>query len=216
MKTIIVAAGCDLMDDQDALERLRVADLIISADGGLNYLKALGIFPNVYVGDFDSTIHMDYLYDGEEIKKGIQILEFPTRKDKTDLELALDYLVDEGIDTCTIMGGTGSRLDHSLCNIFMLERYKTLGLHARLINKTNRVTYLTEGTYQISKTKEGWYQSFLAMPTDVTLTLQGFDYKLHRTLVKRGSSLAISNHALVDGATVIVEDGGVYSIEARD
>lgn len=216
MLVTIVAAGCDVMEDYDAMERLRKSDLIISVDGGLNYLKKLGIFPHIYVGDFDSATDIDYLYDGDDLKKGIQILEFPTRKDKTDLELALDYLVDEGIDACTIMGGTGTRLDHSLCNIFMLERYKRQGLNARLINETNRVTYLTEGRYEIGKTKDGWYQSFLAMPSDVTLTLEGFDYKLDRALIQRGSSLAISNHALIDKAVVIVEGGGVYSIEAKD
>ena len=43
MLVTIVAAGCDVMEDYDAMERLRKSDLIISVDGGLNYLKELGI-----------------------------------------------------------------------------------------------------------------------------------------------------------------------------
>lgn len=216
MDAIIVAAGCDLTDPREAQELLGQSDLVICADGGLNFLEKLNILPDVVLGDFDSAENLSFLYEGEKLKEGVLLQSFPVRKDQTDLELALDYALDKGIDRCIILGGTGSRLDHSLCNIFLLERYQRLGLSAQMVNETNRISYWTEGEYRLPKTKPGWYQSFLAMPEDVHLSLEGFDYDLDDQLLARGSSLAISNHVIRDDARVIVRGKGVYTIRSTD
>ena len=45
-------------------------------------------------------------------------MKFPIMKDKTDTELGILHLLDKKIDDITLMGVTGTRLDHTLASIF--------------------------------------------------------------------------------------------------
>lgn len=216
MKATVVAAGNETLMKDASLEYLKDSDLIISVDGGLHFLEELDILPDVVLGDFDSVKNLDFIYDGKTLKSGIELLEYPIKKNDTDLELALNYLLDKGYKDYTILGGTGTRMDHSLCNIFLLERFSRKGLFGRIVNATNRVEYWMQGEYYLEKTSGEYYHSFLAMPDHVYLTLQGFEYELDGALVERGSSLGLSNHILADQAYVKVDGKGVYSIQSKD
>ena len=57
-------------------------DFIIAADAGYRHLQALGIPPDMLIGDFDSL---------GEVPKGVELLRFPVMKDDTDLMLAVKY-----------------------------------------------------------------------------------------------------------------------------
>ena len=83
--------------------------LIIAADGGAVHCLALGITPDVVVGDFDS-LSPDQL---NRLKaSGTDIIRHPVRKDDTDLELALKTAVDRGADENPYFRGTGQPLGH--------------------------------------------------------------------------------------------------------
>ena len=51
-------------------------DFIIAADAGYRHLQALGIPPDMLIGDFDSL---------GEVPKGVELLRFPVMKDDTCL-----------------------------------------------------------------------------------------------------------------------------------
>jgi thiamine pyrophosphokinase len=81
---------------------------VIVADGGLDRALAAGLTPDIVVGDMDSVNQhtLRAFLDG-----GGAVHAFPTDKNATDLELALD-LVEPGVDL-TIIGGDGDdRFDH--------------------------------------------------------------------------------------------------------
>ena len=53
MQTVIFLNG-EIPGNKIIRKILKKRSLIISADGGGNYLKSEGIFPNVVIGDLDS------------------------------------------------------------------------------------------------------------------------------------------------------------------
>ena len=74
--------------DPSTARALLPNDIILCADGGANHALALGLTPSAVLGDFDSlTPETIRLLES----KGVTLLRFPRDKDKTDLELTLEY-----------------------------------------------------------------------------------------------------------------------------
>ena len=77
-------------------------DLLVGVDGGTEHCLAMGLAPHVVVGDMDS------LADAQRARlsrEGVRMDVHPVAKDKTDLELAMDLAVAEGV--CEVPGGWG-------------------------------------------------------------------------------------------------------------
>ena len=92
MKCIIMANG-EYGELSWYKEILSSADRIICADGGANYAQLLGIIPHCIIGDLDSisTEARNY-YAGQ----GVSFQQYPSRKDYTDLQLALQAAAGMG------------------------------------------------------------------------------------------------------------------------
>ncbi len=105
------------------------AGLVIAADGGLAHADALGVSPDLIVGDMDSVSpELLARYAGVERETHLE------RKDQLDLELALEAAVARGATTLRIVGAFGGRLDQSLAALLIAARYAASGcdlsLHA--------------------------------------------------------------------------------------
>lgn len=99
--------------------RLMPDDFLIAADGGLRHLRGLGLTPHLLVGDFDSISAAEL----EECRlEGVEISRFPSQKDQTDLELALNEALARGYRAIVIAFGLGGRLDHTLGSLALLSR----------------------------------------------------------------------------------------------
>jgi len=90
---------------------------LICADGGARIALALGLTPEVVVGDLDS---LDEAAQARLKAMGCRFVVYPTAKDWTDLELALKLAAQEGATEIVILGALGGRLDQELANILLL------------------------------------------------------------------------------------------------
>ena len=122
MKCVIIANG-DLEYTNDIIGVIKDAQLIISADGGARHLRILNILPHVMIGDFDSIHPEDKQFFKE---KQVKTLTFPPRKDHTDSELCVSWALENNATQITLLGVTGTRLDHTLANIFLLKKLAKL------------------------------------------------------------------------------------------
>ena len=101
-----------------ALE-LQTQDFLVAVDGGLHHLHALGLSPQLLIGDMDSLSAQEV----EACKQaGAEVLRFPPAKNKTDLELALDEVLKRGYRNILIAFALGGRLDQTLGNLALLSR----------------------------------------------------------------------------------------------
>ena len=95
----------------------RVTGLLVAADGGANYAPALGLEPDLIIGDLDS-VKPSILR--RFTKTGIIRVR---RQDNTDMEKALDYLRGHDVGRVFLLGATGRRMDMTLANLTVIWRY---------------------------------------------------------------------------------------------
>ena len=180
-------------------------DLLIAADGGASHFKALGILPGVLIGDLDS-IHSDDL--NELRTAGAEIIQHPSGKDQTDLELALELAVDREADEILVFGALGARWDMSIANILLLTSPEFSGVKLKFIEENQEITLLRGGDKQIFHGKKGDTLSLTALDQEVKgITLSGLEYPLKDGMLRLGSTRGISNVLVENTATVYLKKG---------
>lgn len=207
----VVFANADIADYSFCEKYIKDA-VIICCDGGMRHTMRLGIDPDYIVGDFDS-VTADVLEYYK--KKNIELKQVPCRKDETDMELGIGHAVEIGADDITIIGGIGSRLDHTIANVFQLIRLSRLGIAGRLVNENNIIS-LNTGKAEIFGQK-GDIVSFIPItPTAVGVTTEGLEYPLHKATLYMDSPLGVSNVMEGERAAYTFDEGMALIIKARD
>ncbi len=125
----IVFANGELPEPEMARQLLRPGDTLIAADGGTRHVLVLGLVPDVVVGDLDSIPDEDRI---NLAGAGVQFIQHAEEKDQTDLELAIQFAIDQGLHSILIVAGLGGRLDQTLGNIGLLSRRDLSGLSVRM------------------------------------------------------------------------------------
>ncbi|MCD7033824.1 thiamine diphosphokinase [Metabacillus sp. GX 13764] len=214
MKIIGVVAGGprDLLPDLKKYQ-----DLVTEwagADRGVVYLADENIAMAKALGDFDSISKEER----EELEqKGTNLSIYPSEKDKTDTELALDWAIEQKPDEIYLFGTTGGRLDHLYANIFLLMKQFDEGVRIILADKNNEVTFFKEGSYEVRESSHFPYLSFIPFKSDVKeLTLEGFKYPLHKRFVPFASTLCISNELIQPKGTFSFKSGILMMVRSRD
>jgi thiamine pyrophosphokinase len=211
MKCVIIANG-DLDYSDDTYRIIKDAQLIICADGGAGHLRALNILPNVLIGDFDSIDSKDKLFF--ENKK-IKTITFPSKKNHSDTELCVSYAIEQKATEITLLGVTGTRLDHTMANISLLTKLAKLKISARIIDKNNEIHIVTD-RLQLQG-RPGDLFSILPITQKVTgVTLKGLEYPLVKATIKMGSSLGLSNVFKKNSASIFVEKGILIVTKSKD
>jgi len=188
---IITGGTIDLDFAGSFLEHERF-DKVIAVDAGLERAAALGLTPDMIVGDFD-TVKPEVLEKFRQMEHIVWDVHQP-EKDETDTELALRKAQAIGSDEIAVLGATGGRIDHMLGNIHLLFPCLQKGIHAWLIDPQNRI-YLIDGEHEFQRSSLwGKYISFLPLTEQVNgITLEGFKYPLFEKDIEIGTSLCISN-----------------------
>ncbi len=217
MKTVIISGG--RIDRDFALSFLKqeAFDQIIAVDNGLKFLYENGIKPTWIVGDFDTAAPELVAYYRTETE--IPIRQFNPVKDATDSQIAIELALELGSGEITILGGTGTRLDHVLGNIQSLMLAKKKGVSCVILDEYNRIR-LIDGRLQLKKEEQyGRYVSLLPLTTEVTgVDLTGVKYPLSDyTFTSTGSAgLGVSNEITAETAEIRVKSGIFILIESSD
>ena len=184
-------------------------DLIIAADSGYMNAKALGVTPDLLLGDLDSL---------GDIKppKTAEILQVPAEKDFTDTQLAVDTAIKKGASEIIIVGGLSGRLDHTLSNLGILEELSAKRIHAHITDGANRVRYINSTSTLIPKS--GYrYLSLLCLSEKAKgVSVEGCKYPLKNATLTRSFQYAVSNEIVGNCALISVRKGGIYVIESID
>lgn len=215
MKVIIISGG--YIDDTFATEWLQKNeyDLLIAADSGVNFLHRNGIVPDVIAGDFDSVLSESLTYF-----KGlndVQVLQLNPIKDDTDTEFVIRESIRRGATSVTILGATGTRLDHVLANVYLLGIGLEKGVSIEIVDAHNRIRMI-DSSLEIDKEDQfGAFVSILPVKGDAKgVSLEGMKYPLENTNVSCFSSLGISNEIVGERARISVAEGVLLVIESRD
>ena len=179
------------------------------ADGGANFTFKYGKMPEVIIGDLDSIEKKVLEYYKS---KNILIKKFPKDKDFTDFELILKEIskIEEDnnyIKKIFIVGGLGKRIDMTLSNLFIMEKYKNL-----VFLQENEEIFYVEKSFVLKNKKEFEFSIIPISEKVEKLTLKGFKFETDKIDVKRESSRLVSNVILENEASVEFENGKLITI----
>jgi len=209
MQAVIVANG-EMHIPPHISSLLQVSTLIIAADGGVNKCKLLGIDPHIIIGDLDS-IHPGELYAYRA--KGIELIQYPPRKDETDLELALHYALNRGIKDIVILGGLGARWDMSIANILLLAHPGFDQLNIRLLDGSQELMLIRPGVKLTLPSVKGDTVSLIPLAGDALgITTYGLEYPLNNSDLKFGASRGVSNVAVLEPVEITLQGGLLFCI----
>lgn len=220
MNVTIITGG--RIDDTFALEYLKQnkSDLLIAADSGMDFLYRNKIVPDVIAGDFDSVNDKAFSYfsgESENICCIPEIIRLNPVKDDTDTEFVIREAIRRGATEITLLGATGTRLDHVLANVYLLGIGLKENVQIQMVDVHNRIRMIS-GEVVLRKTETfGEYVSLLPVAGRVNgVTLKGFKYPLENVDMQVFSSLGISNEILEEEAYIQVKEGYLILIESRD
>lgn len=213
MKALLVANG-DLDDIQFLNNEVLKYhyDLIVCADGGVNKLIKLDIIPHLVMGDFDSIDQETYKF---LVERDIKRIKYPKEKDETDTELVLNYLIDNHYTDITMIGCLGSRIDHTLVNIYLLYKLLNNNIYGRIINKNNLMYLINDNTTFKNRINET--VSLIPLSDEVVgITTKGLFYPLKNASMKKDKPIGISNIIISEEAEVKIKKGELLIIISKD
>jgi thiamine pyrophosphokinase len=186
MTRFVVLLGGDLTATKRLRSQIQKAR-IIAADGGMAHARTLGLSPELWVGDFDST--SDEL---AERHRDVARHTFPAEKDKTDGEIAVDEATRLGAREIIMVGGLGGQTDHALAHLGLILKLGRRRVSAFITSGHEEAYPILNGTHHFDVPRGS---RFSVIPfTDLAgLDLDGVRWPLTNRSVPLGSSLTMSN-----------------------
>ncbi len=205
MRTAVVIAGGEA-PPLDVLDDLPDTIWVVGVDSGADRARELGLKPDLIVGDMDSV-------SPEGIDTDAEVMRFPTDKDATDLELALDAVTErDDIDRVIVLGGTGGRLDHFLATGLILANPRFAHVDIQWLAHPGRVTVIHEHARLHGGV--GAHVSLLPIGGDVLgVTTTGLRWQLDHEVLRFGTSRGVSNEFVAAVATVSIKAGVLLAVQ---
>ena len=209
-KRIIIFANGELPDKEKARALLHDDDFIIAADGGTRHALALGLVPNVIVGDLDSLPEnfKTSAFDGE-------IVLYPKDKNETDLELAIQHALTLNPEQIIILAALGGRLDQTLGNIALISDLQPSTFDLHLDDGLEEVFFCREQV-QVNG-MSGDTVSLIPWQGEVTgIITTGLKWPLQNETLYPHKTRGISNEMTGNTTTIQIKSGLLLIVHRRN
>ena len=165
----------------------------VCCDGAIHWAKNLKI--DMHIGDFDSSN-----------LKAENYLTYPKKKDLTDGELGLRYLIQKGCTDIAIYGGGGKRDDHFFCNLQLLVYALRRNITAKLITNYTTIYCIDKSIELIGKKNK--ILSLAPFLGDVhIINSEGLQYPLKNSTLYAEECRGLSNCIQKERASITVDSG---------
>lgn len=177
--------------------------LFYACDSAVVPLLQQNIPIELAIGDFDSLKDKKMLTD-------IKTIKLSPLKDDSDSAYALRHAYQKTDEVVLIGGIKGSRVDHFIANLLLLEKYPNL----RIIDDTNHLRKIDPGIYEFAY-EDGKYLSIFPLE-DSTITLSGTLYTLDKEKLFKFDVLGLSNKITSEKAILELHEGELLIIESNE
>ncbi|MEG1907562.1 MAG: thiamine diphosphokinase [Gordonibacter sp.] len=203
MGTCALVAAIDFnAEDFQARRMAGDFDFVIAVDAGFACLEVLDVVPDMAVGDFDSLGY---------VPKCRRVSRFPVKKDKSDMELALEKAVAWDHDELVVYGALGGRLDHTLANLQLFAKFSEQGHYVTAVGDTYAVRLLTgPDVLDLPDVEAGTVSVFSASDCARGVIETGLAYALNDEDLTNRTSRGVSNELIGEPARIAVEEGTLY------
>jgi thiamine pyrophosphokinase len=195
--SVALVANGKIPNPTNLASKIQTYPYLIAVDGGLNSCFALGLSPNLIIGDLDSA-KSEVISLFEKIPRKT----FPPDKDKTDLELAIDHALELGAKRMTVFGALGGRSDHLIFNAHLLARHPG----KLFFENDDELLFVINKKVELT-CRVGQTLSLLPLNGPVTgITTQGLKWELKNGKLDK-YFMGISNLVLQPHVTIEVGEG---------
>lgn len=163
---------------------------VIAADGGMLHAQPLGLQPELWVGDFDSTS-----LELQRVYHHVPREEHPVNKDFTDGELAIEAALARGADRLVLVGALGGQTDQVMAHLLLGVRLAQRGIATLLTSGKEEAHPLVPGTLRLDLPLQARL-SLLPLGGFVGLSICGVRWPLQKAEVRFGSTRTLSNVVL--------------------
>lgn len=172
------------------LRQMVAGTRFIAADSGMRHAASLGVLPELWVGDFDSS-------DAELIERFSEVERrtYPVAKNETDGEIATAEAIDRGARRLILIGALGGeRSDHALQHLLHAMGLAERGIDVTLTSGEEEARPFLPGTTTIDLDRGALF-SVLGFSDLTGLDIVGARYPLADFTLPFGSSRTVSNVA---------------------
>jgi thiamine pyrophosphokinase len=187
--TFTILLGGDVRST-DRLKGVLTGSRFIAADSGMRHAQTLGIRPELWVGDFDST-------DTELAGRwpDVERQTYPPAKNETDGEIATAEAIERGASRLIFVGALGGeRSDHAFQHILHAMSLAERGLDILLTSGDEEGMPLLPG-HKNADLPKGSLFSVVGFSALKGLDIIGARYPLNNFSLPFGSSRTVSNVA---------------------
>ena len=199
----VIVGGAAIDDYACVKVGLKPDDFFIYCDSGLRHLSALGVPPDLVVGDFDSH---------EPPQLMVETIRLPREKDDTDTMFAAREAVRRGVLEVLLLGVVGRRLDHSLGNVSILFWLAHQGVRGEIWDDYSRMEVVER-----EATVDPRYPYFSLLNLTGTargVTIEGAKFPLCRAELPCDYAYGVSNEPLPGvSAKITLEMGELLLIK---
>ena len=195
-----LVAACDFNADHFArCDAAGMFEQVIAVDAGFAHLEAIGRVPDIALGDFDSLGY---------VPRCKRVAQYPSKKDKSDLELAFERAAKRRFTDIVVYGALGGRLDHTVANLQLFARYGEAGVNVTAIAPDYAVRVVVgPDAYELPALQSGTVSVFAMTPRATGVIERGLEYPLNEVTITNRTSLGLSNELTGQDAAVAVEEG---------
>jgi thiamine pyrophosphokinase len=203
-KCLIIANGKSPSKKVVEYFYLKGFSTIICADGGANSAQKIGIKPDFIIGDLDSISSSTLKY----FKNKSKIIKI-NRQNDTDVEKCLKFAIKKKFDEVVLLGVTGDRLDHTICNLgIVIKFFGKIKIY--LSAESSFLTSINQTTEFNSKVGETI--SIYAFNDKTKISSTGLKYKLNNAALPFGVRESTSNVSISEKIILKVKNGIVFVI----
>ena len=195
----VIISGAPEFDAEFIKTAVKNSDYVICADSGLTAAEKAGVTPDLIVGDFDSYT--------DSVPNDCEVIRLSVDKDDTDTLHCVKVALDRGFRDFALLAATGSRLDHTLANLSILEFFGENGATGVILSENETVCFICKGEHRFDGNKG---KTFSVLPfgcESVTLSYSGAKYPLVNGTLKHSVAMGISNVFVEDKAAITVHEG---------
>jgi len=182
---------------------------IIAADGGARMARFYGYVPHVIIGDMDSLSPSDLT---SFVQQGAVLERYPVEKAETDLELALQYAVRQGVTWLRIVGAVGNRFDQTIANVQLLSVPELVSVDAAMVSGGQAIYVLRPGEHTLHG-QPGDTLSLIPMSAAVEeIETHDLFYPLHKETLYFGPARGVSNVLVTNSARITFPRGLLLAV----
>ncbi len=209
-RTVVVCAAPVENATEYYADLIRSAEYVVAVDDGATLCRRIGRHPDIVVGDLDS---IDAATASWAERDGVEVLAFPSDKDVTDLDLALEEMRRSARTGICVTASWTGRLDHTVAALGSISRYGDLEISLRDPGMSG---WVLDGEHRprVALAPKGAAVSLIATTGAACVSCSGMRYPLTRHTLDVLSSRGVSNVIAAAEADVCVHEGTVCVISS--